>query len=477
MKKFLLIALTVLTFGATADAQVLGKSDLFKQKKVNKIEKALPSKKHNMEVKGLRQATKAGNQGLWINKMPVVQKSQAVTSTKSSTASLVPHATSDQIWFQYPLGSYLGFYGNDSLASWGGAYYPWLIEGFQGQNQYNMAVVVDETYTGATMDSVSIIFVNPAKLNKVYVWVSNRGVEDGYYTAPPTDYTKADVYVEVPIEDIKGVSGQTVYNTDIALPKSFQVGEDGAYVGYYIDGQSGDMPIVYGSYVSSTGHYAMGYVNSGTPEWCNLAGFFGNLTIAAHMDITGLPDNNLEVGFFYETVTTPGVETDLATVVYNSSPYPVTSVGYVITEDGVAQSEQTIAVDTLESGLGYIYFPYTPKEYGEKSVTITVTKVNGKENLNQYNTSDAGNVVVTKKAMDRVSLVEEITGTWCGYCPRGIVGLKNLKRDLGDKVITVAGHFPSDISSADAYVDPMYCADYDSLAIMLDESYPNCIVY
>ena len=49
MKKFLLIALTVLTFSATADAQVLGKSDLFKQKKVNKIEKALPSKKHNME--------------------------------------------------------------------------------------------------------------------------------------------------------------------------------------------------------------------------------------------------------------------------------------------------------------------------------------------------------------------------------------------------------------------------------------------
>ena len=36
MKKFLLIALTVLTFSAAADAQVLGKGDLFKQKKVKK---------------------------------------------------------------------------------------------------------------------------------------------------------------------------------------------------------------------------------------------------------------------------------------------------------------------------------------------------------------------------------------------------------------------------------------------------------
>ena len=476
MKKFLLIALTVLTFSASADAQVLGKSDLFKQKKVNKIEKALPSKKHNMEVKGLRQASKVNNQGLWLNKMDAVQKSTAAASAKSSVKSLVPHASSDQIWFQYPLGSSLGLYGNDSLAKWGGAYYTWLREGFEGQNVYDLSVLVDDTYAGATIDSVSVIFYNPAKLKKVIVWASNRKVVDGHYTAPPTDPTAADVYVEVPIEDIKGVSGGYVSYTDIKLPNTLKVGEYGAYVGYYIDGQSGDMPIIFGSNINNGGHYALGYVNAGAPEWCNLAGFFGNLTIATHMDITGLPDNNLEVGYFDETVTTPGVETDLATLVYNATPFPVTSVSYVISEDGVAQSEQTIKVDTLSSGLGYIYIPYTPKEYGEKSVTVTVTKVNGKENLNKYKTSSPGNVVVPKKAMSRTSLVEEITGTWCGYCPRGIVGLRNLKRDLGDKVITVAAHFPGSISDPNSYPDPMYCAEYDSLAIMLEEAYPNSVV-
>ena len=154
----------------------------------------------------------------------------------------------------------------------------------------------------------------------------------------------------------------------------------------------------------------------------------------------------------------------------------MTSLSYYITEEGVAQNEQTMKVDSLQSGLGVIYFPYTPKEYGEKSVTVTVTKVNGKENLNKYKESLVGYVVVPKKAMDRTSLVEEITGTWCGFCPRGIVGLNNLKRDLGGKVITVAAHFPSVIGAADAASDPMYCAEYDSLAIMLDEAYPNSLV-
>lgn len=476
MKKFLLIALTVLTFSAAADAQVLGKGDLFKQKKVKKIEKVLPSQKNKMEVKGMRQASKVKNQGMWINKMTAVEKNSAVTSAMSSTKSLVPHASSDQVWFKYPMGSSLGLYGNDSLAKWGGVYYDWLDKYFKGQNVYNVSVLVDATYAGATIDSLSAIFYNPAKIKKVIMWASNRSVEGGYYTAPPTDPTKADVYVEVPVEDIKGVQNGLASYTDIKLPQTLKVGEYGTYVGYYIDGQSGDMPIIFSSKVDNGGHYAMGNVNAGAPEWCNLAGFFGNLTIAAHMNIAGLPDNNLEVGYFDEAVTTPGVETDLATTVYNATPYPVTSLSYYITEEGVAQNEQTMKVDSLQSGLGVIYFPYTPKEYGEKSVTVTVTKVNGKENLNKYKESLVGYVVVPKKAMDRTSLVEEITGTWCGFCPRGIVGLNNLKRDLGGKVITVAAHFPSVIGAADAASDPMYCAEYDSLAIMLDESYPNSLV-
>ena len=40
----------------------------------------------------------------------------------------------------------------------------------------------------------------------------------------------------------------------------------------------------------------------------------------------------------------------------------------------------------------------------------------------------------------RNSVVEEFTGTWCGNCPRGIVGMQRLQEDFGDHFIGIAVH-------------------------------------
>ena len=40
----------------------------------------------------------------------------------------------------------------------------------------------------------------------------------------------------------------------------------------------------------------------------------------------------------------------------------------------------------------------------------------------------------------RRSVVEEFTGTWCGNCPRGMVGMQRLEEDFGDRFIGIAVH-------------------------------------
>jgi len=40
----------------------------------------------------------------------------------------------------------------------------------------------------------------------------------------------------------------------------------------------------------------------------------------------------------------------------------------------------------------------------------------------------------------RRSVVEEFTGTWCGNCPRGMVGMERLSEDFGDRFIGIAVH-------------------------------------
>ncbi|MBQ8097635.1 MAG: hypothetical protein IJ243_11255 [Prevotella sp.] len=45
-----------------------------------------------------------------------------------------------------------------------------------------------------------------------------------------------------------------------------------------------------------------------------------------------------------------------------------------------------------------------------------------------------------QEAFVRRSVVEEFTGTWCGNCPRGIVGMQRLAEDFGDRFIGIAIH-------------------------------------
>lgn len=54
------------------------------------------------------------------------------------------------------------------------------------------------------------------------------------------------------------------------------------------------------------------------------------------------------------------------------------------------------------------------------------------------------------KKVSRMSVIEEFTGTWCGWCPRGITGLERIQQEFPGQVITIAVHTG----------DPMYTVDY-----------------
>ena len=47
---------------------------------------------------------------------------------------------------------------------------------------------------------------------------------------------------------------------------------------------------------------------------------------------------------------------------------------------------------------------------------------------------------LTTMAPNRRMVVEEATGTWCGWCVRGIVGLREMRKEYGDRFIGIAVH-------------------------------------
>ena len=112
-------------------------------------------------------------------------------------------------------------------------------------------------------------------------------------------------------------------------------------------------------------------------------------------------------------------------------------------------------------------FDAIPTQYGELTATITAMVGLSSLTVNIRFVHQDGEAV---EYFPRTSVIEEFTGTWCGNCPRGIVGLKNLARDFGDRCIAIAVHSSTNPNGTD---EPMYNSAYHDNGIV-PTGIPKC---
>lgn len=91
---------------------------------------------------------------------------------------------------------------------------------------------------------------------------------------------------------------------------------------------------------------------------------------------------------------------------------------------------------------------------------LRISKVNGQPNIGLYPDYYTEFTCLRKEdGYNRIILAEEGTGTWCGYCPAGIVFMEHLRDTYPDEVIRVAIHAgqstpePMQASSASALIN------------------------
>lgn len=131
-----------------------------------------------------------------------------------------------------------------------------------------------------------------------------------------------------------------------------------------------------------------------------------------------------------------------------------------ITFEVIANNEETSYVDftpKVTSGRVLTYSfdgaPYVAE--GQKVVSIAVAKVNGI--ANPYSTVYmAGNTVAAENTVARKMVVEEGTGTWCGYCPAGIVLMEHLAETWPDDVYRIAIHTGDEMTLSNSFVNTYY---------------------
>ena len=77
---------------------------------------------------------------------------------------------------------------------------------------------------------------------------------------------------------------------------------------------------------------------------------------------------------------------------------------------------------------------------GLHPLVVNIEKVNGETDFYEANDTVRASLTVRDAAFARRVVCEEMTGTWCGWCPRGMVGLELMKEAHPGKFFAVSVH-------------------------------------
>ena len=395
---------------------------------------------------------------IWANASQMQQQARLnmpMLSANAKVAKAEKAAAEEGLtWFSYITSNDVGAVGFDNLANGLGADF------LAGQDKYNVAIMVPGNYAKAKIDSVDLFILSGCQYDNLTVWVAPvKYVEqDGKnYLSFPKSAAEADVKYVIPAADVeallKKLPANNVGPLSIKLPTTFSIPAEGAFVGYSFDGKSSDAPVVLAGASTAAEGFFFQYDYEGERSFESLGSVIGmSLAMQVGMDVSECEANDATVSANPELTTLVNTKQQYPFYITNNSAKPITQITYSISVDGGNGAEKSLDLSSPIESMETASLPFTTafEDEGVHSVELNVSKVNGNTNINKQS-SAAYSIIALEKSADRVSVVEEQTGTWCGWCPRGHVALDLLNKQLGDKVVTLAGHF----TNSESQVDPM----------------------
>ncbi len=102
----------------------------------------------------------------------------------------------------------------------------------------------------------------------------------------------------------------------------------------------------------------------------------------------------------------------------------------------------------------------------EKNISVNIVNVNGVADGDAANNTLSTKINTLSQSGTKKVFIEEATGTWCGWCPRGAVGLDYMSSTYPESVVAVAVHNG----------DPMTVSEYDDGIGQYISGYPSGVV-
>lgn len=288
--------------------------------------------------------------------------------------------------------------------------------------------------------------------------------------------------------DTVSISGGKV---TIRFKQPYTITSDGVYVGYSLSLNAKSLaviPIVGSSNPDAENLYM--HTTSTYRKWGSRAATFG-AELAMEVILDGVEPDKASAVALGDVNTEVNKAVDYVFGVRNDGSSEISSVDYSYTVADVSGSNHFDFPSPVKAHLGTVgnvsfALPAFP-DAGTYPVSVTLNKVNGKD---VEPSTATGNAVVYKLLPTKRALLEEYTGTWCGYCPRGFVGLEHMNELYGNDFVGVSYHngdpmeftanFPNNVQGfPDAWIDryyetDAYCGDSYDGHFNIDKTYAEC---
>ncbi|MCR4604139.1 MAG: hypothetical protein K5683_11505, partial [Prevotella sp.] len=305
---------------------------------------------------------------------------------------------------------------------------------------YNLAIYVPGTNPAVAGKTIKAIrFANYAKnIKYAKVWLAND---------LPGSVNKNNTVELVSLSNVEqGIN-------EVALTEGHTIGSNGIYIGYTftiskLETEEDKYPICISG--DAMPNSFLMKTSRSFSEWSQ----FGDGRLFLQVLIEGeFPYQNAaspagSEGAFIEV----NKEGDVQMAITNLGSEPLSEIDYTIINKGVASAETHI---TLDKPLNYGFTAIKTikvvgdEQPGSSERTIKFTKANGVDN--EATTDGSANITINtlSKIVKPALVVEEFTGTGCGWCPRGLVGMEKMRKKYGSQFIGIGYHGYNS-------TDPMY---------------------
>lgn len=309
-------------------------------------------------------------------------------------------------------------------------------------------------------------FVDGSTIKVIRFWLGNDlsklsgDVKVWLSQVKPSNLSNATYIQTVPLSELK------VGKNEIELETPYIVKDENLYIGYTCSFNERAFPIMFDE---TTGSNSFFYRHSKTNEWEDLSEDYGKLALQLLIEKDVFPEDCASVKNFGQNIVMKGESISVPIQITNTGKNDIHRITYTITtEGGGTTEEKTLNFSTPltynEPTTKYIYFD-ADDDTKKYSKMLTITKVNDVENQSAEKEARGTLITITEKPVV-LPVVEEFTGTWCGYCPYGIVGMQAVHEEYGDQVVLIAAHSG----------DIMEIGDYRPVINAFANGYPSSII-